>query len=386
MKIHEYQAKSLLKAAGAPVPAGQVASTVDEAIAAWKAAGSVKVAVKAQIHAGGRGKGGGIKLGTTEQEVRDAASKILGMTLITHQTGPEGRLVKKVLVEEAVSIAKELYAAITLDRSAGRAVLMVSASGGMDIEEVAAKTPEKIIRVHLHPTLGLMPFQARSLAFQLGLADKSVSGCVKVLSAMAKLFFDKDCSLVEVNPLAVLTDGRVLAADGKVGFDDSALYRHPDVEALRDEDEEDPAEKEAREAELSYVNLDGEIGCMVNGAGLAMGTMDILKHFGGSPANFLDIGGGAKRERVVKALRIILRDPAVKAVFVNIFGGIVRCDEVAHGIIAAKNELGIKIPITIRLTGTNEAEGRRLLEEAGFITGVGLNEAAQKAVASVKKS
>ncbi len=385
MKIHEYQAKDLLRLAGAPTPRGQVAATVDEAVAAWRAAGSGKVAIKAQIHAGGRGKGGGIKLATTEDEVKAAAGAILGMTLVTHQTGPEGRVVKKVLVEEAVAIEQELYAAITLDRVSGRPVLMVSRSGGMDIEEVAARDPQAILRESLHPLAGLAGWQARALAYRLGLGQgpdggKRASAGAKVLAALAKLFLQKDCSLVEVNPLAVLADGRVVAADAKVTFDDSALFRNPELEALRDEDEEEPAERAARIADLSYVKLDGTIGCMVNGAGLAMATMDILKHFGGQPANFLDIGGGAKRERVVEALRIILADPHVKGIFVNIFGGIVRCDEVARGIVDARNELGIKVPITIRLTGTNEAEGRKLLEEAGFVTGVSLNEAAQKAV------
>lgn len=385
MKIHEYQAKDLLRLAGAPTPKGQVAATVDEAVAAWKAVGSGKVAVKAQIHAGGRGKGGGIKLASSEAEVRDAAGKILGMTLVTHQTGPEGRVVKKVLVEEAVAIEQELYAAITLDRASGRPVLMASRSGGMEIEEVAARDPRAILRESLHPLAGLAPWQARALAFRLGLGQgphggKRAAAGAQVLSALAKLFLSQDCSLVEVNPLAVLVDGRVVAADAKITFDDSALFRHPDIEALRDEDEEEPAERAARLADLSYVKLDGTIGCMVNGAGLAMATMDILKHFGGQPANFLDIGGGAKRERVVEALRIILADPNVKGIFVNIFGGIVRCDEVARGIIDARNELGIKVPLTIRLTGTNEAEGRKLLEEAGFVTGVSLNEAAAKAV------
>jgi succinyl-CoA synthetase beta subunit len=389
MKIHEYQAKALLKECGAPVPAGAVAATVDEAVAAWRAAGSVKVAVKAQIHAGGRGKGGGIKLGSTEAEVRDAAGKILGMTLVTHQTGPEGKVVKKVLIEEAISIEKELYVAITLDRASGAPVLMASRQGGMDIEEVAAKTPEAILKVYLHPFLGLEAWQARQLAFGLGLGEthkdgKRVGACVKALQSMVRLFLTKDATMVEINPLAVLTDGRVVAADGKVTFDDSALYRRPEIEALRDNDEEEPAEREARLADLSYVKLEGNIGCMVNGAGLAMATMDILKHFGGQPANFLDIGGGAKQERVVQALRIILADKHVKGVFVNIFGGIVRCDEVARGIIKAKEQLGISVPITIRLTGTNEAEGRKLLDDAGFVTGVGLKEAAEKAVASVR--
>ncbi|RMH58701.1 MAG: ADP-forming succinate--CoA ligase subunit beta [Candidatus Hydrogenedentota bacterium] len=388
MKIHEYQAKALLKEFGAAVPRGRAVDSVEEAVEAWRELGRPRVAVKAQIHAGGRGKGGGIKLAETEEDVRSAADSILGMTLVTHQTGPEGRLVKKVLIEEAVAIEKEFYAAVTLDRARGCPILMASREGGMEIEEVAARNPEAILKVALHPLAGIRPFEARSLAFALGLhrfkkAEVLKEG-IRTLTALARLFLEKDASLVEVNPLAVLEDGRVVAADGKVNFDDSALFRHPEIEALRDEAEEEPAEREARSAGLSYVKLDGTIGCMVNGAGLAMATMDIVKHFGAEPANFLDVGGSAKRKRVAKALEIILADPNVKGIFINIFGGIVRCDEVAHGIVAAKKELGIEVPVTIRLTGTNEEEGRRILEEAGFAVGKSLNEAAEKAVAVLK--
>jgi len=344
--------------------------------------GKGRVAVKAQIHAGGRGKGGGIKLAETEDEVLSSAKKIIGMNLVTHQTGPEGIKVRKVLVEEALEVKSEFYAGITLDRSSRSPVLMVSKFGGMEIEEVAAREPDSIVKMKIHPLSGLFQFQARELGYRLGLIGKPLQSAVRIFTAISKLFVEKDASLIEINPLFHLKDDRIVAGDAKIGFDDSALYKHEDIEALRDEFEEEPAEREARKANLSYVKLDGNIGCMVNGAGLAMATLDILKHFGGTPANFLDIGGGAKRERVKDALKIILTDKNVKAIFINIFGGIVRCDEVAHGVISAKKELGISVPITIRLTGTNEKEGRSMLESEGFATGVSLDEAAQKAVRS----
>jgi succinyl-CoA synthetase beta subunit len=384
MKLHEYQAKALLKQFGASIPEGGVATTLKEAVRVWRATGSGKVAIKAQIHAGGRGQGGGIKLAETEPEVRAAAAKILGMTLVTRQTGPEGRLVRSLLVEEALPIEREFYAAVTLDLARGTPLLMVSASGGMSIEEIAERDPKAIMRAHFHPFLGLTAHRTRELSFKLGLHGKQMTACARLFATMARIFQEKDASLVEVNPVAVLADGRVVAADAKMVFEETALYRHEDIAELRDEAEEDPAEFEAHLADLSYVKLDGAIGCMVNGAGLAMATMDILKHFGGAPANFLDIGGRAKRDRVTRAMKIILSDPNVKGVFVNIFGGIVRCDEVAHGLIAAREELEIKVPITIRLTGTNDEEGRRLLAAAGFTTGVDLAETAQAAVRSIQ--
>ena len=389
MKIHEYQAKAILKSAGGPVPESRVASTVEEAVQAFKDLGSIKVIIKAQIHAGGRGKGGGVKLASSEAEVKEVAGQILGMTLVTHQTGPEGKLVKKIMIEEAVDVKKEFYAAITLDRENACPVMMVSREGGMEIEEVAEKNPEAIIKLNLHPLYGISPYQARYLAFKLGLMEDDPSGgavsqAAKVFTALARLFLKKDASMVEVNPLALLGDGRVVIADAKVTFDDSALPRMPDIEELRDEDEEDPAENAARKADLSYVKLDGNIGCMVNGAGLAMGTMDIVKSYGAEPANFLDVGGTAKSERVKQALELILSDPNVKAIFVNIFGGIVRCDEVAKGIVLAKNELGISLPITIRLTGTNQEEGIKVLEDAGFEVGASMNDGAEKVTASIK--
>jgi len=382
MKIHEYQAKQLLASYGAPIPLGDVADTPAEVLKVWNRIGKGRVAVKAQIHAGGRGKGGGIKLAETEEEVLSSAKKIIGMNLVTHQTGPEGIKVRKVLVEEALEVKSEFYAGITLDRSSRSPVLMVSKFGGMEIEEVAAREPDSIVKMKIHPLSGLFQFQARELGYRLGLIGKPLQSAVRIFTAISKLFVEKDASLIEINPLFHLKDDRIVAGDAKIGFDDSALYKHEDIEALRDEFEEEPAEREARKANLSYVKLDGNIGCMVNGAGLAMATLDILKHFGGTPANFLDIGGGAKRERVKDALKIILTDKNVKAIFINIFGGIVRCDEVAHGVISAKKELGISVPITIRLTGTNEKEGRSMLESEGFATGVSLDEAAQKAVRS----
>jgi len=382
MKIHEYQAKQLLASYGAPIPLGDVADTPEEVLKVWNRIGKGRVAVKAQIHAGGRGKGGGIKLAETEEEVLSSAKKIIGMNLVTHQTGPEGIKVRKVLVEEALEVKSEFYAGITLDRSSRSPVLMVSKFGGMEIEEVAAREPDSIVKMKIHPLSGLFQFQARELGYRLGLRGKPLQSAVRIFTAISKLFVEKDASLIEINPLFHLKDDRIVAGDAKIGFDDSALYKHEDIEALRDEFEEEPAEREARKANLSYVKLDGNIGCMVNGAGLAMATLDILKHFGGTPANFLDIGGGAKRERVKDALKIILTDKNVKAIFINIFGGIVRCDEVAHGVISAKKELGISVPITIRLTGTNEKEGRSMLESEGFATGVSLDEAAQKAVRS----
>jgi len=382
MKIHEYQAKQLLASYGAPIPLGDVADTPAEVLKVWNRIGKGRVAVKAQIHAGGRGKGGGIKLAETEDEVLSSAKKIIGMNLVTHQTGPEGIKVRKVLVEEALEVKSEFYAGITLDRASRSPVLMVSKFGGMEIEEVAAREPDSIVKMKIHPLSGLFQFQARELGYRLGLIGKPLQSAVRIFTSISKLFVEKDASLIEINPLFHLKDDRIVAGDAKIGFDDSALYKHEDIEALRDEFEEEPAEREARKANLSYVKLDGNIGCMVNGAGLAMATLDILKHFGGTPANFLDIGGGAKRERVKDALKIILTDKNVKAIFINIFGGIVRCDEVAHGVISAKKELGISVPITIRLTGTNEKEGRSMLESEGFATGVSLDEAAQKAVRS----
>lgn len=383
MKIHEYQAKEILRAFGVPTPRGRVAATVDEAVAAWRDLGG-RVAVKAQIHAGGRGKGGGIALCASEADVRREAGRILGMTLVTPQTGPEGRRVKKVLVEEVVEIEREFYAAAMPDRAARRVVVIASASGGMAIEEVAARDPKAILRHEVDPFLGIQPHEGRAIAGRLGLRGRPALECAKVIVGIARALEAKDASLVEVNPLALLGDGRVVAADAKMNFDENALFRHPDVEALRDLDEEDPQEREAKEANLSFVNLPGNIGCIVNGAGLAMATMDVIQHFGGEPANFLDIGGSAKADRVAKAFRILLADRSVRAIFVNVFGGIVRCDEVAKGIVAAAREVGLDRPLIIRLTGTNEEEGRRILAGAGYKVGTSMAEAARAAVEAAR--
>lgn len=360
MKVHEFQAKEVLARFGVPIPRGRVATNVQEARQAAEALGG-RVVIKAQVHAGGRGKAGGVKLASSPQEAETVASQILGMKLVSVQTGPEGKLVRKVLVEEALPIAKELYLGVVLDRSRGLPVMMASAFGGVEIEEVAREHPDAILREHFDPALGLLAFQARKLAFGMGLSGVAFAEFVKLAQALARAYNETDASLAEINPLVITEDGKVLALDAKMNFDDNALSRHPEIAALRDQEEEDPYEVEASKFDLNYIKLDGNIGCMVNGAGLAMATMDIIKHYGGSPANFLDVGGGASQERVEAAFRILLSDPNVKAVLINIFGGIVRCDMIASGVLAAARNLEVRLPIVVRLEGTNVEEGRKIL-------------------------
>ena len=383
MKIHEYQAKSLLAKYGVPVPKGEVAFTQDEAEAAARAHAG-KVVVKAQIHAGGRGKGGGVKLAHSVDEARELAGKILGMTLVTHQTGPEGRVVKRLLIEEQLPIAKEYYLGITLDRAIGKNVVMASSEGGVEIEEVAAHSPEKILKEAIEPGLGLGAYQARKLAFGIGIPAASVSAAVAAMQALVKAYDANDCSLAEINPLILTKDGRIVALDAKITLDDNALYRHKDLLDLRDLEEEDPLEVEASKHSLNYIKLDGNVACMVNGAGLAMATMDIIKYAGGSPANFLDVGGGANADQIKNAFRILLSDKSVKAVLINIFGGILRCDVLATGVVNAARELGFKIPVVVRMEGTNVEEGNRVIAESGmnFIVAKGMRDAAEKAVAA----
>jgi succinyl-CoA synthetase beta subunit len=383
MKIHEYQAKELLKKYGVAVPRGIVARTPEEAEAAARELGTEVVVVKAQIHAGGRGKGGGVKLAKSPEEARDIASKMLGMNLVTHQTGPEGREVKTLLIEEGLPIDREFYLGIVLDRASGRPVFMASSAGGMDIEEVAAHTPEKILREEVDPAVGFRPFQARKLAFGLGLPSGLVNQAAKFMQALYAAYEQADASLLEINPFLLTKDERLVALDAKITFDDNALYRHPDFASLRDLDEEEPLEIEASKFDLNYIKLDGNIACMVNGAGLAMATMDIIKHAGGEPANFLDVGGGASQQRVEAAFRILLADENVRAVLINIFGGIVRTDMVARGVIEAAKSIGVQVPIVVRLEGTNVEEGRRLIAESGmnFTVANGMKDAAEKVVA-----
>jgi len=387
MKIHEYQAKTILAKYKVPVPRGEVAFTVAEAETAAKNIGG-SVVIKAQIHAGGRGKGGGVKVAQNSAEAATIAEQILGMTLITHQTGPEGRVVHRVLVEETLPIEKELYLGIVLDRAAGQITFMASAAGGMEIEEVAAKTPEAILKEFIDPGLGLMPYQARNLAFGIGIPAPAINGAVAAILALSKACMEMDASLAEINPFILTKDNKVYALDAKINFDDNALFRHKDIVELRDLNEEDPLEVEASKFGLNYIKLDGDIACMVNGAGLAMGTMDIIKYAGGSPANFLDVGGGANAEQVKNAFRILLSDPGVKAVLINIFGGILRCETLATGVVAAARDLGIKVPIVIRMEGTNVELGRKVLEESGFNFTVadGMKDAAEKVVALAKGS
>lgn len=380
MKIHEYQAKGILRQHNVPVPRGEVIFSADEAEDVARKLGTGVVVVKAQIHAGGRGKGGGVKLAKSPEEAKEIASQILGMNLVTHQTGPEGKEVKRVLIEEGMDIERELYVGITLDRATGKHVIMVSTEGGMEIEVVAEKTPEKIIKERVSPDIGLQAFQTRKLAFALELAGDQFKNGVKFLAALYDAYVKNDCSLAEINPLVVTKDGRVLALDAKMNFDDSALYRHKEIEALRDPDEEDPSETEARAANLSFIKLDGNVGCVVNGAGLAMATMDMVKHFGGEPANFLDIGGSSNPEKVVNALKIIQRDTNVKSILFNIFGGITRCDDVANGIVEAFNRSKPAVPVVVRLTGTNEEEGRQILEKVGLTAATSMEEVVQKAI------
>jgi succinyl-CoA synthetase beta subunit len=381
MKIHEYQAKGILGLYNVPVPRGEVAFSADEAEAAAKSIGG-SVVVKAQIHAGGRGKGGGVKIAVSAAEAAEIARKMLGMKLVTHQTGPEGRIVQRLLIEETLPIDRELYLGIVLDRVQGSPVFMASAAGGMDIEEVAAKTPELILKEAFDPGDGLLPFQARKLAFGMGVPAASVSAAAGAMMALAKAYVAKDCSLAEINPFILTKDGKVCALDAKITFDDSALYRHKELLELRDLNEEDPLEVEASRFGINYIKLDGAVGCMVNGAGLAMATMDIIKYAGGSPANFLDVGGGASADQVKNAFRILLSDPHVKAVLINIFGGILRCDTLATGVVAAARDLQIGAPIVVRMEGTNVELGRKILQESGFNFTVadGMRDAAEKVV------
>jgi succinyl-CoA synthetase beta subunit len=383
MKIHEYQAKEILRSYGVPTPRGEVAFTPDEAKEAAARLGG-RVVVKAQIHAGGRGKGGGVKLGDGPAEARKLAEQILGMTLVTHQTGPEGRLVKRVLVEETLPIAREIYLGMTLDRATGKSVFMASSEGGMDIEEVAAKDPELILKETVEPAVGLAGYQARRLAFKMGITGEAFNAAVKAMQALAKAYTATDATLLEINPFVITEDGRAVALDAKMDIDDNALYRHADFVKLRDLEEEEPLETDAIDHGLNYIKLDGNVGCMVNGAGLAMATMDIIQYAGGSPANFLDVGGGANADQIKNGFRIILSDPNVKAIMINIFGGILRVDVLAQGVIAAAKELDIKVPIVLRLEGTKVQEGRKLLEESGlaFIVASDMKEAAEKAVAA----
>ena len=384
MKIHEYQGKELLKTYGVPVPRGIVARTPEEAEAAAAELGTDIVVVKAQIHAGGRGKGGGVKLAKSPAEAKEIASQILGMTLVTHQTGPDGRVVKTVFIEEGLPIDKEFYLGITLDRVTGRNVFMASSAGGMDIEEVAATEPEKILKETIDPAVGFRGFQARKLAFGLGLPPELINQAAKFMTSLYEAYEKMDASLVEINPFLLTGDGRLIALDAKVTFDDNAMFRHKDYESLRDLNEEEPLEIEASDFDLNYIKLDGNIGCMVNGAGLAMATMDIIKLAGGEPANFLDVGGGASQERVENAFRILLKDENVKAVLINIFGGIVRCDMVARGVVGAATNLGVSIPIVARLEGTNVEEGRQVLRDSGIniLTADGMRDAAEKVVSA----
>jgi succinyl-CoA synthetase beta subunit len=386
VKIHEYQAKSVLARFGVPVPRGEVASTVAEAAEiAHRLGGNIAV-VKAQIHAGGRGKGGGVKLARSTSEAEQLAKGMIGMTLVTHQTGPEGRKVGRVLVEEGLQIDRELYLSILIDRAVAAPVVIASAAGGMDIEEVAAKEPDKILREPINPGTGIVPFQARKLAFGMGLPGPVANKFVTLLGSIYRAFIETDASMIEINPLILTKGGDLLALDAKVTFDDNALYRHPDLRELRDLTEEDPLEVEASKFSLNYIRLDGNIGCMVNGAGLAMATMDIIKLSGGEPANFLDVGGGANAEQIKNAFRILMMDQNVKAVLINIFGGILRCDVLAAGVIAAVTDLGVPVPIVVRMEGTNVEEGKRMLKESGlkFATADSMGEAAEQVVSLAK--
>jgi len=386
MNIHEHQAKGLLAEYGVAVPRGGVAYTVEEAESTAKDLGGSVWVVKAQIHAGGRGKGGGVKLVKSIAEVRQAADQILGMTLITPQTGAAGKLVKRIYIEEGREIARELYLGLLIDRAAGRITVIASTEGGMEIEEVAAQTPEKILKITVDPAIGLQPFHARQVAFGLGLEGRQVSSAVKLLLGVYRAFLDTDASLIEINPLVVTTDGLVMALDAKMSFDDNALFRHKDIAEMRDENEEDASELEASRHELNYIKLDGAIGCMVNGAGLAMATMDIINLYGGEPANFLDVGGGADKERVTTAFKIILSDSNVEGILVNIFGGIMRCDVIAEGVVTAAREVDLDVPLVVRLEGTNVELGKKIMAESGLaiLSAENLADAAEKVVKAVK--
>lgn len=388
MNIHEYQAKELLKNYGVKVLEGHVAFTPEEAVTAAEKLGGPVWVVKSQIHAGGRGLGGGVKVVKSIDDVRAEAQRMIGMQLVTHQTGPEGQEVKRVYIEDGCAIAHEYYLSLLVDRASSRVIIMASTEGGMDIEEVAEKTPEKILKVEIDPATGIQAFHARKVAFGLGLEGDAMKKCIKFVMAMYDAFVDLDASIVEINPLVVTQDNDVVALDAKMNFDDNALFRHPNVAELRDEDEEDPQEREATNWELNYVRLDGDIGCMVNGAGLAMATMDIVKLYGGSPANFLDVGGGATTERVTAAFKIILSDPNVKGILVNIFGGIMRCNVIADGIVAAAKEVSLDVPLVVRLEGTNVELGKEILANSGLpiIAADNLADAAAKVVDATKKA
>lgn len=386
MNIHEHQAKELLARYGVAIPRGGAAFSVDEAVKVANELGGPVWVVKAQIHAGGRGKGGGVKVVKSIGEVRSTTEQMLGMTLVTHQTGPQGKEVKRIYIEEGCDIARELYLSMLIDRGTSQVTVMASTEGGMDIEEVAAKTPEKIIKVAINPAIGMQAFHARQLAFGLQLEGKQVSSAVKLLRGIYDAFVGLDASLIEINPLIVATTGEVVALDAKMNFDDNALFRHKDVSELRDESEEDPIERKAAEYDLNYIKLDGTIGCMVNGAGLAMATMDIIKLYGGQPANFLDVGGGASKEQVTNAFKLILSDSKVEGFLVNIFGGIMRCDVIAEGVVAAAKEVSLNIPLVVRLEGTNVDQGKKILAESGLdiVSADDLADAAQKVTTAVQ--
>lgn len=386
MNIHEYQAKGVLRKYGVVTLKGETAKTADEAVKAAESIGGNVWVVKAQIHAGGRGKGGGVKIAKSLDEVKSFANDMIGMQLVTHQTGPEGKEVQTIFIEQGCDIQKEYYVAVLLDRAVGRVTMMASSEGGMDIEEVADKTPELIHKVVIDPATGLMPFQARQLAFAIGMKGKVVNKAVKSFISLYNAYIDSDCSLAEINPLVETKDGDVITLDAKMNFDSNALYRHPEIMELRDLTEEDPAEVEASKYDLAFIKLDGDIGCLVNGAGLAMATMDIIKIHGGEPANFLDVGGGADKEKVTEAFKIILEDQNVKGILVNIFGGIMKCDIIAEGVIAASKELGLKVPLVVRLEGTNVDQGKKLLADSGLniLPADDLSDAAEKIVGAVK--
>jgi succinyl-CoA synthetase beta subunit len=386
VKIHEYQGKEILRRFGIPTPRGIPAFSVDEAVKAAEALGGAVWVVKAQIHAGGRGKGGGVKLAKAINQVRELAGQILGMQLITHQTGPQGQKVRRLLIEEGADIRKELYVGMVVDRTTQRVVLMASSEGGVDIEEVAAKTPERIEKVFVDPGKGLTDGEAEGVARRIGVPDGAVAGARSLLQGLYRAFDQTDASLAEINPLIVTGDGRVIALDAKLTFDDNALFRHPDIVEMRDLDEEDPAEIEASKFDLSYISLEGNIGCLVNGAGLAMATMDVIKLYGGEPANFLDVGGGATAEKVTEAFKIMLKNRGLKAILVNIFGGIMKCDTIATGVIAAAREVQLKVPLVVRMKGTNEDLGRKILAESGLpiISADNMGDAAEKVVAAAK--
>ncbi len=391
MKIHEYQAKDILAKYGVPVPRGEVANTLDEAVEIGKrllAGGATGLVVKAQIHAGGRGKGGGVKVAKTIDQAEEYAKNILGMQLITHQTGPQGQKVQRLLVEETAAIDRELYLGIVLDRAAAKLVFMASKAGGMEIEEVAAKDPDAIVKAYIDPAIGFQAYQARKLAFALGLKPTQIDGAVKFMQGLYKAFIETDSSLLEINPFITTKDDKLFALDCKINFDDNAMFRHKDLKDLRDVAEEDPLEVEASKYALNYIKLDGNIACMVNGAGLAMATMDIIQYAGGSPANFLDVGGGANQQQIEQAFAILLSDPNVKAIFINIFGGILRVDVLANGVVQAARNLAVKVPIVLRLEGTNVEEGRKILKDSGlnFIVGETMQDAAEKVVAAAKGS